>query len=294
MTLFAILIGARWIHFAALFVLFGSSIFWLSLGRGASTELPRAFHASNALLRIAAFLAFASGVVWIGAIIVNVAGTLSDATDPDTLYAFFFETPFGPAVIVRLILLILIIAPWPKRLRVTFWALLSGGLLIDQAWLGHAAAGGAPMLATYAAHVLAAGIWVGGLPALLFSLVLRDKPPVKSTNEAAIMARYSTLATGAVVLILASGIVNVLYRCNGSIAQLPETNYGQILLFKLICVALMLALGAYNRFVALPKLRGTRRDGLSRGLSISIGTEIVLGLFVLAAAAALGVTSPPS
>ena len=169
-------------------------------------------------------------------------------------------------------------------------------MLINQAWLGHAANGGASlfgaaMIGAYAIHVLAAAAWVGGLPVLLFAL-FAGRGALRGDN-AAILSRYSALATGAVTLILLSGIANALFRVNGHLGRLYATGYGDILAIKLLLVALMLGLAFYNRFIALPRLSAATPEPVPGGLGPSIGVELMLGLLVIGAAALLGVTPPP-
>jgi len=150
---------------------------------------------------------------------------------------------------------------------------------------------GASMIGAYAIHVLAGAAWVGGLPVLLFALFAR-RGTFRSDN-AAILSRYSTLATGAVTLILLSGIANALYRVNGHLGRLYATGYGDILAIKLLLVALMLGLAFYNRFIALPRLSAATPEPVPGSLGASIGVELMLGLLVIGAAALLGVTPPP-
>jgi copper resistance protein D len=300
MTLTIILVAARWGHFAAVFALFGCPLSLL-LTRGAApatTELI--FNAANRLLQIAAVTAALSGLAWIAALIVNIAGSFADAATPDTLNAFFFETPFGPIVIARLILLaagVLALA-LPRRPRFGVWLGVGAGLIVDQAWLGHAANGGASLFGAvaillYAIHVLSGAAWVGGLPILLLALAQRE--PAKRPHEIAmILSRYSALATGAVTLIIASGCANALLRVRGHFARLLGTSYSEILLVKLVLVAFMLGLASYHRFVAMPRLAKAEARLDFVGLSLSIGMELTLGLLVIGAAALLGITPPPA
>ncbi len=300
MTILQILVAARWIHFTALFALFGCPLsFLLTRGSGAA-EAERIFRATNRLLQIAAMMAALSGVSWIAALIANMAGSFTDAATRDTLDAFFFETQFGPVVIARLILLAagLLAIALPRRIRFGAWLAISAGLIIDQAWLGHAANGGdspfgAAMIVIYAAHVLAGAAWVGGLPVLCFLLARRDSAR-GPCDIVMILSRYSVLATGAVTLIIASGIANALFRVQGHFARLVATDYGEILLVKVLLVGIMLALAIYNRFIALPRLETAPQTPDFAGLFRSIGVELALGVLVIGAAALLGVTPPPA
>src|ERR1700736_774797 len=103
------LVIARWIHFASVFVLFGSSFFWFYEGAERSSAgpggLPRAVRATTILLRIAAPIAAISGVAWLACILINMARDFHSVIDPEDLRLFFFETPFGTVSFLRLALL---------------------------------------------------------------------------------------------------------------------------------------------------------------------------------------------
>src|SRR5260370_39947955 len=79
-TIFNFLVIARWIHFASVFVLFGSSFFWFYMGHQRSSagpgSLPRALRATTILLRIAAPVAAISGVAWLVGILANMTSGL--------------------------------------------------------------------------------------------------------------------------------------------------------------------------------------------------------------------------
>jgi len=308
--IFDLLVASRWIHFAALFVLFGASLFWFYMGPKRWPDgpggLPRTRHATLIFLRIAAPVAAISGVAWLICILANMTGSLDSVIDPDTLRLFFFETAFGPLSILRLILLaaIVVIALLPMQDRARFAAILfvSGLLLISQAWLGHAAEGGAglygaSMIGTYGVHILAAAAWAGGLPPLLFALIEQRtfNPDEARLWTLDILSRYSLMGMVAVSLIVISGIANAGFRVTGSFGKLFDTGYGEVLFAKTGVVAMMLALAFFNRFVLMPELRTASFDGLAQAntLRMSVAVELFLGVFVLAVAAVLGITPPP-
>ena len=117
------LVIARWIHFACVFVLFGSSFFWIYEGQERLSAgphgLPRTLRATNILLRIAAPVAAISGVVWLAFVLVNMTHYFGSLTDPEDLQLYFFETPFGGVSIIRLTLLaicvVIAFVPWQGR-----------------------------------------------------------------------------------------------------------------------------------------------------------------------------------
>src|ERR1700730_11731475 len=119
------LVIARWIHFASVFVLFGSSFFWLyegakrlSVGPGG---LPRAGRATSRLLRIAAPISSISRAAWLACILINMARDFHSVVDPEDLRLFFFESPFGTVSFARLALLtigvVIAFLPWSGRWR---------------------------------------------------------------------------------------------------------------------------------------------------------------------------------
>ncbi len=296
----ALLLLTRWIYFASVFALFGSALFW-TYTPGA---FPGARRASDILLRVAAPVAVLSGLGWIAAIIANMAGGFEKIADPRTLSLFFTQTQFGPVVEIRLVLfaLALGLAAWPMAADLRRQAMVPVGaaLLIDQAWLGHAAEGsgawGAFMLAVYCVHVLAASAWLGGLPPLLFALRETRGQGDDETRRRTVdlLLRFSLIAMPAVALIVASGLGNVGFRVGASVGCLFMTEYGPVLCAKAALVALMLALATYNRFVAQPRLRRAPASAWQGALlKASVSIELALGFAVLMAAAVLGVTPPP-
>src|SRR5206468_673424 len=111
----------------------------------------------------------------------------------------------------------------------------SGALLASVAWAGHANAqpglDGAVHHVADAAHLLAAGAWVGGLP--LFAARLRAATGASSLAlTARCVRRYGDLAAICVGVIVASGAVNAAYTLRVP-SLLFESGYGRLLLGKL-------------------------------------------------------------
>ena len=290
-------------HFVALAIVFGSASFWVAAAPGAMSGAPAFAHARAAtlrLIRIAAPVAAVSGVAWLAGTIAYATGGLASLGDPAMLHVFFFETPFGGPALLRLALLGSLSAVAVVSMRPTALAaacvVIGAALLVSQAWLGHAAEGGdtaygAAMIATYAVHVVATAFWVGGLPPLAFAVAgaQHGSAPLHE-----LLRRYSTAATVAVVLILASGAANTAFHDGGSLATLRSTTYGAVLLTKVSLVAIMLVLAAVNRFVLMPRLRAAPDGGTTlRRLRLSLGLDLLAAVLVLGAAAVLGITPPP-
>lgn len=308
MTIFQTLVVARWAHFASLFAVFGSSFFWIFLGREWWTNSAngQARRATIILLRVAAPVAAISGIAWLAGILANMTGGFGNVLDLETLHAFLFETQFGWVAISRVGLLAAIVAIALVPLRNHAWLsaflVVSAMLLIMQAWLGHAAEGGASlagamMITAYGVHMLAAGAWVGGLAPLLLVLAeqRRLNPGKARQGTLDILSCYSLMAIVAVTLIIASGLANTAFRVGASVGKLFDTAYGEVLLTKLGVIAVMLALAYFNRFVAMPRLRAALSADIAQitRLRTSVALELALGILVLGLAAVLGITPPP-
>jgi putative copper resistance protein D len=309
-TVFEFLVIARWIHFASVFALFGAALFWFYAPSSAAADSPASLRATHCLLRIAAPVAAFSGLAWLAGILVNM--TSDPATpdwsvlkDPQTLRLFFFETSFGVVSIIRLALLAAVVGvvalPMSGLSFLVAPVLIGAVLLVSQAWLGHAAEGGAGlkgavMIAAYAVHVLAGAAWVGGLPPLLFVLVEQRRTAGNPALEnLKMLYRFSAMGMAVVTLIVVSGTINAGFRVAGSFGKLFDTAYGEVLCAKLALVALMLALAFFNRFVAMPRSRRASGDCAAQTMALTrnVAVELALGVFVLAAAAVLGITPPP-
>src|SRR5205807_7357772 len=105
--------------------------------------------------------------------------------------------------------------------------------------------------------------------------------------------RFSAVGMAAVGALLATGVANAWYTL-GSVPALFGTGYGRLLLAKLAFFAAMIALAATNRLRWTPRLRATGESAplaLDR-LRRNAIAETSLGLAVLGAVGALGVTVP--
>ena len=117
------------------------------------------------------------------------------------------------------------------------------------AFTGHAVAGRPAWLSmtAVAAHALAAGFWAGSLVAL--HLLLRRG----GVAAAPALRRFSAIAMPAVAVLLAGGTVFAVMQL-GSLRDLAETRYGNLVLVKAVLLVTLLLIAARNRFALLPRL----------------------------------------
>lgn len=161
---------------------------------------------------------------------------------------------------------------------------LSVGGLLPIAATGHSASGGSHDMATNSLlfHLIGAALWVGGLIALLAHARRRgDHLPLAT-------ARFSKLALVCWFVLGASGVVNALVRV--APAQLFTTDYGLVVLAKVVAIAVLGVFGHQHRQRSVREIG----DGAGGGAFVRLAAVEVLVMFVtFGLATALARTPPP-
>ncbi len=147
-------------------------------------------------------------------------------------------------------------------------------------------------------HLTAAAFWLGGvayLALVLVPLALRHR--LIGALGAAV-ERFSPLAVAAVAAIGLTGLMQSANFLSGY-EDLIGTAYGQALLAKSGGFIILIIIGAFHQFVIGPRLRlwrarAAQAEDAARRFRISLAVEALLGLGVLAAAAAMTVLPLPS
>jgi copper transport protein len=193
---------------------------------------------------------------------------LGSVLDP-SLLAATAGSGSGWALLVRLVLavvLLVVLRPvWraglpPSAAVVGAAGLVSVGLVVSTAAVGHPVAGPWPVLAvaTATVHVAAMVVWLGGLVALL-AVVLRPGTAPEELAEA--LPPFSRLAFGAVAVLVVSGTVQAVREVADPVA-LVTTTYGWVLVAKLVLVAVALGAAGVSRVWVQQRL-GVRRSSPS-------------------------------
>jgi putative copper export protein len=136
-------------------------------------------------------------------------------------------------------------------------------------------------------HLLCAAFWLGALAPLL--IVVRD---MSAAQIAAVASLFGKLALGVVAALLAVG-VSLLWILMGSAAEFWSSDYGRMMLVKLLAVACLFAIAAGNKLYLTPRLlnRNTQAVTLFRR---SVQAEIFFGaLILLTTAAFTTIAGPP-
>jgi putative copper resistance protein D len=299
---------ARWLHLTASSLLLGGAVALLLAG---PSDRPTARRWESWVLtacRTLVLVALASALVAVAQQTAVLEGRLGAALEPASLSRMLLLTQGGGIWLIRAGLLFLLGAFLAVRCELhdrTDWraargqvALLGALALGLVAAASHAAAvepGTARVIAIDVVHLLAAGVWVGGLPALAWLLWLAGRARGADARPYAVLAawRFSRTALVLVVVIAVSGLGNAWVQV-GSMGSLLGTWHGHLLLMKLVIFAAMLTLAGWNRRL-LPALAGegaTVGRPAMRRLSRLVAGEAALAFVVLGLVAVMSVTPP--
>ncbi|HGO4159083.1 TPA: copper homeostasis membrane protein CopD [Serratia marcescens] len=281
MTLATLFVLCRLVHFAAVMLMFGISLFTALLSpQRLSPTLSRDV---RPLLLAGTWIAGLSAV----ALLAIQAGQMGDGWEDawrlevwwavlGTTFGEVWRWHLGLSLLAILSLLL------PERPRAQALALCSALLLVSLAFIGHAAmhegALGALHRANHAVHLLAAGYWFGSLAPLL--VCLRYLPPPQWRSDAiTTLIRFSRWGHLAVAAVIVTGIVNSLIILGGWPLNLSSP-YQRLLLIKTALVALMVMVALANRYAIVPAM--SRVPALAqRGVVLACWLEVGLGMAVL-------------
>lgn len=150
----------------------------------------------------------------------------------------------------------------------------------------HALPGALPTL-LLCLHLLCASFWLGALAPLL--IVARGGA---DSQFAAIAVRFGQIALGLVALLLGAGAA-LLWSLIEDAALFWSSRYAQLMVLKLLSVAVLLGLAGFNRLYSTPRLLQAQANAVHR-FRRSIQLEMVAGMFILLLTAAFTtVTGPP-
>lgn len=295
----------RAIHYASAMLLVGELVFALGVARpalrrllacGGGDEFDRRFFA---VARWGLVASIASGAAWFAAEAAVMSGLpVRAAMTRETLGLVLGNTVFGLIFAARVGLVVGLAAVLiamrrstddARRSRLAIVAVaFAAAYLGSLAWAGHAVVGDESddlvRIVADVAHLLAAGAWLGALPALVFVL---GRARDGAANAA---RRFSTLGVASIGVLTASGLANAWYQI-GNIPGLLGTDYGRLLVAKLALFAAMLGLATVNRGLTTQSHSGEDREEL-RLLQRNATLEIAFGIGVIAIVAVLGVTVP--
>ncbi|CNH97107.1 MULTISPECIES: copper homeostasis membrane protein CopD [Yersinia] len=282
MSLATLFVLCRFLHFLAVMLMFGISIFTALLA-------PDSFSSTlkNRLSPLLIFSTFLGLISAIGLLAIQ-AGMMGDGwSDTYKLSVWWavFNTRFGQ--IWQWHLGLSLLSMWLVLLGSTrIYSRLMVGcstvLLASLAFTGHAAMhdgalGGIHQI-NQIIHLLSAGYWLGCLPPLLICLAYTQHSDVKR-EAITTLIRFSSWGHLAVILVLATGIINSIIMLRETALALTSV-YQKLLLSKVLLVLLMIVVALINRYLIVPMLRQLPVKAHS-WLVVNSCAEIILGAGVL-------------
>ena len=140
-------------------------------------------------------------------------------------------------------------------------------------------------------HILAASAWMGSLLWMVSVAypIIQSSPENRASRAAALVHAFSPVALANVTVLALTGFISAKYKF-AHWAPLWTTTYGQVLLVKLACLAVVAAIGYHNWRRITPTL-GT--DEATVRLARSAKTELAFGLLVIIVTAVLVATPTP-
>ncbi|WP_017892444.1 copper homeostasis membrane protein CopD [Serratia sp. S4] len=281
MSLATLFVLCRFVHFAAVMLMFGTSLFTALLSpQRLSPYLTRDV---RPLLVSCTWLAGLSAVALLAIQAGQMGDGWADTWRLDVWWAVL-GTTFGEVWRWHLgISLLALLSLWlaePRRTQ--FLALLSTLLLVSMAFIGHAAmhdgALGVAHRFNHALHLLAAGYWFGSLLPLLVCLRYLAQPQSRS-DAVTTLIRFSRWGHLAVALVVLTGVINSLIIL-GRWPLDVDSPYQRLLLFKTALVALMVMVALANRYAIVPAMSSMPQLA-QRGLVLACWIEVGLGAGVL-------------
>jgi copper transport protein len=255
----------RAVLYAGIALLLGGAVFLAALWRAGRDDRRAKWLVWSGW--IAVFVTTAFGIALEG---VYAAGLPLDDVFDTTVLRDVLDTRYGKVALVRLALLVLAIPLLRLLLHrrpqtehpLRWWWTLAGlvvgaGIAVSPGIAGHATSGIQTTLAVPAdlVHVAGMACWLGGLVMLCVAVL-----PRRDVDELrAVLPRYSALALGAIVALVVSGAYQA-WRQVGSIDELKSTDYGRLLIAKLVAFAALIVAAAFSREIVNRRFRALSPD----------------------------------
>jgi len=293
MSLASLFVLCRFVHFISVMQLFGACVFTRLLSpEGFSAVLARK---NQTLILTSAFVSAFTSFLML-AVQAGVMGNGWTDTINLNVWMLVLTTTFGDVWRWHMLmsvcaLLLLLIDRLPGRYLLVL--LLSAGMLIGQALIGHAAmregACGFLQRANHALHLLSAAYWFGSLVPLLTCMALTHQSAYRPAAIVTLL-RFSTWGHIAVAVVILTGVIN-----GGLILQRWPTNmhspYELLLVCKALLVAVMVVAAVYNRYRLVPQL--AHHSPLAQQRTIAVcWLELGLALLVIALVSLFATLSP--
>ncbi|MEU0561431.1 copper resistance protein CopC [Dactylosporangium sp. NPDC006015] len=275
---------ARGVGYAGLLIAAGLVVFAaMFLPTGPGVDRPR-----RRLVVTARTAAAVAAVAWLAALPITAVYLLGGGPALLTEGSTWTSLPpveyaVAAAVAGGLALAVVLLGPGPAARRRRVAAVTAAAVAVAApALVGHTRAASPALLAVGAdvLHLLAGGVWLGGLAGLALTLPALSG---RDATAAGVLARFSTAAAGVLAALVATGSLLV-WRILGSWTALVDTTYGRLVLAKIAIVLVTVAIAAWNRWSLLPRLQraANRNSREARSRPVVRATAVEGALLVVA------------
>jgi len=302
----------RWLVFVGLMASVGLLVFRLLIARPLLRRVPDAsLRAASVALVVALGIALVAVLIYVDAATAQFSER--SVFDLGNLVPLMRSSSFGRAFLdLALVLTLLAVAaaaavrlddPWRERrsvasLLATTGALLAAGAALVIPGLGGHAAQYSPRgvsLLLDATHLLAGGVWIGGLIGL--SAIAAVAGTRRVASMVVLVPRFSRVAFVSVMTLITTGTIAAIIRLP-TLSSLFDTGYGQALVVKIGLLLVAMSLAAVNLLRTKPRLEASRgRPGLGEptvsALRRLVGGEVGLVVGAIFAAGVLSSLAPP-
>ncbi len=226
--------------------------------------------------------------------LVGVVGiTEAQLSSAGSSWSQLFDTSLSGAFVTRLIpalvgAVALIAAPrlserTQRPIMAVAWIGAALSTLADAA-ANHASTEAVPIVSVSLqwVHILAGGLWVGGLAALI--LVISATP---SEGRGHVLERFAAMSIACLIVIAVTGVLRSVAAI-GTWQGLVTTVYGALVLAKVALILLLALLGVANR------LNSARSAAPVKGFKRIASAQVVAGAAALVLSATLVNAAPPS
>ena len=202
---------------------------------------------------------------------------------------FFTDISLGQAWLITTLMAALVTVlcfAVTNQTALFFVGLAAAGTLVPMALQGHSAgiAGHAMAITSLGLHIVFVSAWLGGL---LVIIVLRKY--IDPERLPVIVARYSTIALVAFIVVVVSGVANAVVRL-GTWQDLFNTPYGVLILVKVALLVVLGVFGLWQRGFLIARLKATAK---TRYFWIFAAVELSVMGAASGVAAALSRTATP-
>ena len=212
------------------------------------------------------------------------AGSMAESGFSGMTDAFMLEiiwqSVIGDQAVVRIpafLVAIVAVATWKKHSAsatninffLTLFSLIT--IIASFTFTGHSAEKNLLIKSLFMFHIFAISCWVGSLWPLYKSCHFLPTAEVKR-----LMHQFGQLAIIIILVLLASGVTLLLQYLN-SVAELFTSDYGQLILLKLLLVCAMLLLGAWHKLTLVPQITEQHHIiTLKRSISIEMCIAVIV------------------